>query len=232
MHRACCAAHAARAAADPHAPHACACARAHGQVTDTPGLLPRPDGQRNKMELLTLAALEHLPSSVVFVADLTEGCGSSVAEQWEIRDELQRRFAGKPWVDVLSKADLLGDVWAAAQQQGGLQTTQQQQQGGLQTQQQQEVQQEVQREGSGGSSAAVQDAVQFAAALPGAVRVSSLTEEGLEQLQASLLGMLQSPAAAAEAAAAAGLLLAGDEEGGGEVAAVGSAAGLPPPPRI
>jgi nucleolar GTP-binding protein len=41
------------------------------QVTDTPGLLLRPDEYRNKMELLTLAALQYLPSSVMFVADLT-----------------------------------------------------------------------------------------------------------------------------------------------------------------
>ncbi len=37
------------------------------QVTDTPGLLARPDDERNKMELLTLATLRYLPSSVVFV---------------------------------------------------------------------------------------------------------------------------------------------------------------------
>jgi hypothetical protein len=36
-------------------------ARKH-QVTDTPGLLARADDERNAMELLTLAALSHLPS--------------------------------------------------------------------------------------------------------------------------------------------------------------------------
>jgi GTP1/Obg family GTP-binding protein len=55
------------------------------QVTDTPGLLARPDDQRNKMELLTLAALACLPTSVLFVTDLTEECGTSVADQWAIR---------------------------------------------------------------------------------------------------------------------------------------------------
>jgi len=48
------------------------------QVTDTPGLLSRPDEFRNAMEKLTLAALEHLPTRVLFVADLTEECGTSL----------------------------------------------------------------------------------------------------------------------------------------------------------
>lgn len=55
------------------------------QVTDTPGLLARPDEERNRMELLTLAALRCLPTSVLFVMDLTEECGTSVADQWAIR---------------------------------------------------------------------------------------------------------------------------------------------------
>ncbi len=37
------------------------------------------------MELLTLAALECLPTSVLFVMDLTEECGTSVRDQWDIR---------------------------------------------------------------------------------------------------------------------------------------------------
>ena len=55
------------------------------QVTDTPGLLDRPEGERNAMERLTLAALEHLPTAVLFVADLTGECGTSVRDQWRIR---------------------------------------------------------------------------------------------------------------------------------------------------
>ncbi len=37
------------------------------------------------MELLTLAALEHLPTSVLYVMDLTEECGTSLQDQWDIR---------------------------------------------------------------------------------------------------------------------------------------------------
>ena len=55
------------------------------QVTDTPGLLDRPDDERNAMERLTLAAMQHLPTAVLFVMDLTGECGTSVAAQWRIR---------------------------------------------------------------------------------------------------------------------------------------------------
>lgn len=180
------------------------------QVMDTPGLLERPDDFRNKMELLTLAALQHLPSSVMFVADLTEECGTSVSEQWLIRQELKQRFPDKPWVDVLSKADLLEDVWqaagAAAAGTAGIQPDQQQLDQQQRTGQQEEVVVEV------------QDAVQFAAALPHAVRVSSVTEAGFRQLQEELVSLLKSPAALAQLAAAAAAdaeAAAAEEEGGG-----------------
>lgn len=38
---------------------------------DTPGLLPRPDAERNEMELLTLASVQFLPTTIVFVLDLS-----------------------------------------------------------------------------------------------------------------------------------------------------------------
>jgi nucleolar GTP-binding protein len=78
------------------------------QVTDTPGLLDREDPERNAMERLTLACVAHLPgAAVLFVADLTEGCGASVAQQWRVRRRLRGQFPGRAWVDVLSKGDLL-----------------------------------------------------------------------------------------------------------------------------
>lgn len=157
---------------------------------DTPGLLQRDDDYRNKMELLTLAALQHLPSSVMFVADLTEECGTSVADQWLIRQELKQRFPNKPWIDVLSKEDLLQDVW---QEAAAIRQQHQQQQGGGQD-----------GGGDGGDVAgSVQTAVQFAAALGDAVRVSSVTEEGFRQLQQELVVLLKSRAALEQSAAAA-----------------------------
>jgi nucleolar GTP-binding protein len=81
------------------------------QVTDTPGLLDRDDPERNAMERLTLACVAHLPeAAVLFVADLTEGCGQTVAQQWRVRARLRASFPDRAWVDVISKSDLL-EAW-------------------------------------------------------------------------------------------------------------------------
>lgn len=61
------------------------CCCTWSQVTDTPGLLERPLSERNAMERLTLACLNHLPSAVLFVLDLTAQCGTSVQDQLAIR---------------------------------------------------------------------------------------------------------------------------------------------------
>lgn len=48
---------------------------------DTPGLLAREDEERNNMEKLTLAVLHRLPSVPVLVIDVTEECGTSVSRR-------------------------------------------------------------------------------------------------------------------------------------------------------
>ena len=60
------------------------------------------------MEGLTLAAVEHLPSAVVFVMDLSGSCGQQSAPllQLTVRDTIRARYPDRPWVDVRSKADL------------------------------------------------------------------------------------------------------------------------------
>jgi len=79
------------------------------QVMDSPGLLSRPDEERNEMESLTLAAMQHLPTAVMYVMDLSGGAGdkcSSVEDQLRIRKEMRTRFPRRPWIDVVSKCDL------------------------------------------------------------------------------------------------------------------------------
>jgi len=79
------------------------------QVMDSPGLLVRPDDERNEMESLTLAAMQHLPTAVMYVMDLSGGAGdkcSSVADQLQLRKEVRARFPRRPWIDVVSKYDL------------------------------------------------------------------------------------------------------------------------------
>lgn len=77
------------------------------QVMDTPGLLDRPDEERNEMERLTFASLAHLPTAVIFVIDPTGTAGvkSSIQAQLNVRKYLKTRFPQRPWIDVLSKGD-------------------------------------------------------------------------------------------------------------------------------
>ncbi|CAL5191829.1 unnamed protein product [Lathyrus oleraceus] len=77
------------------------------QVTDTPGLLKRHDDDRNNLEKLTLAVLQHLPTAVLYVHDLSGECGTSPSDQFSIYKEIRERFPGHLWLDVVSKADLL-----------------------------------------------------------------------------------------------------------------------------
>jgi nucleolar GTP-binding protein len=82
------------------------------QVMDSPGILVRPEGEehkRNEMEELTLAAMKHLPTAVMYVMDLSGQAGdkcSSVEDQLELRREIRKRFPRRPWIDVVSKYDL------------------------------------------------------------------------------------------------------------------------------
>jgi len=80
------------------------------QIMDSPGLLRREDAAlRNEMEELTLAAMAHLPTAVMYVMDLSGGAGdrcSSVEDQLVLRQRVRERFPRRPWIDVVAKADL------------------------------------------------------------------------------------------------------------------------------
>lgn len=79
------------------------------QIMDSPGLLVREDNIRNEMELLTLASMQHLPTAVMYVMDLSGGAGdrcSSIQDQLKLRQEVRSRFPKRPWIDVVSKIDL------------------------------------------------------------------------------------------------------------------------------
>lgn len=103
------------------------------------------------------------------------------------REELRQRFPGKPWVDVLSKADLLEEELDAADQLLGAAGA-----AGTHTQQQQQVQQQQQgQQPASQQQPPVSDAVQFAAALPAALRVSSTSGEGVDALKLAMLQMLE-----------------------------------------
>ena len=60
------------------------------------------------MEKLTYASMLHLPTAVVFVIDPTglSGEKSSLDAQLNVRSHLKSRFPQRPWIDVVSKADI------------------------------------------------------------------------------------------------------------------------------
>ena len=138
----------------------------------------------------------------------------SVAAQWEVRAALRAAFPGKPWLDVFSKADLLAPVFAAAEAPVTLEET-----GSLEGEEvadgalpppcpsgasvDMRSDGEAEQPGSSGISSAsgggeaaaseainFRDAVRFARAAPAAVRVSAVTLDGLDRLQAAVLEML------------------------------------------
>lgn len=80
------------------------------QVTDTPGLLTRHDDDRNNIEKLTLAVLSYLPIAVLYVHDLSEDCGTKVADQYITYRHIKERFGDRLWINVISKCDLLDKV--------------------------------------------------------------------------------------------------------------------------
>lgn len=164
------------------------------------------------MEALTLACLQHLPTAVLFVLDLTGGCGMSVPHQWAVRQDLRQRFPAKPWLDVFSKADLLDSVFGAAYGGGrapaesAIYAT-----ADVQSLTDMHVQLDGQvadlranasanafpdqdhaaahRNYQAGSARTL-DAVAVAVALPTAKRVSSMTESGLQALMDAVMLML------------------------------------------
>lgn len=60
------------------------------------------------MEKLTFASMLHLPTAVIFVVDPTglSGVKSTLTAQLNVREHLKSRFPRRPWLDVVSKADI------------------------------------------------------------------------------------------------------------------------------
>ena len=81
------------------------------QMVDTPGLLDRPMGERNQIELQAIAALEHSGDALVFLLDRTEQSTTPIDEQENLLSEVKGLISERPIFVVTSKADLMeGDV--------------------------------------------------------------------------------------------------------------------------
>lgn len=76
------------------------------QVVDTPGLLDRPDEERNAIERQAVAALRHAADALLFLVDPTETSGYSRAQQEALLAQTRGEMAGVPMLVAESKWDL------------------------------------------------------------------------------------------------------------------------------
>jgi len=76
------------------------------QVIDTPGLLDRPDAQRNDMETQAIAALRHLADLILFILDASETCGYSLKDQKHLLTQIKKLFGNIPILIVENKVDI------------------------------------------------------------------------------------------------------------------------------
>ena len=82
------------------------------QLVDTPGLLDRPEAERNAIERQAVSALTHLADGVLVFVDPSGTCGYPIEDQLELRDRVAERFGDVPVLTVANKADLSTDVEA------------------------------------------------------------------------------------------------------------------------
>lgn len=75
------------------------------QLIDTPGLLDRPEEERNAIEHQASLALRHLADLVLFVRDPTGHCGFPVEVQERLLAEVREIIGDVPLLVVESKAD-------------------------------------------------------------------------------------------------------------------------------
>jgi len=81
------------------------------QLVDTPGLLDRPEEERNDIESQAVSAVEHLADAVLVFLDPSGNCGYPLDVQLELRDAIEARF-DVPVLTIANKSDLTTDVEA------------------------------------------------------------------------------------------------------------------------
>jgi len=75
------------------------------QVVDTPGLLDRPLGDRNEIELQAITALNHVGDVVLLLIDPSEHCGYPLTAQINMLHEIEKTLA-IPVIVAANKCDL------------------------------------------------------------------------------------------------------------------------------
>jgi len=75
-------------------------------VIDTPGILDRPLEERNTIEMQSITALAHLRAAVLYLVDVSETCGYSMAQQAALFHSIKPLFSNKPTLIVCNKIDV------------------------------------------------------------------------------------------------------------------------------
>ena len=76
------------------------------QIVDTPGLLDRPISERNEIEKQAIAAIRFLASVIVFMIDVSETNGYTLADQTHLYKEIQHTLPQIPYLLTFNKIDL------------------------------------------------------------------------------------------------------------------------------
>jgi nucleolar GTP-binding protein len=76
------------------------------QFVDTPGLLDRPEDERNDIERQAALALKHLADVIVFMLDPSEHCGYPLEKQERLLVEIKKLFPRIPMFVVENKVDI------------------------------------------------------------------------------------------------------------------------------
>lgn len=72
-------------------------------MLDTPGILDRPLEERNTIEMQSVTALAHLRAAVLYLVDVSEACGYTMAQQAALFHSIKPLFANKPVIVVANK---------------------------------------------------------------------------------------------------------------------------------
>jgi nucleolar GTP-binding protein len=76
------------------------------QLIDTPGLLDRPDTERNAIEQQAISAIMHISSRLLFILDPSEHCGYDIDAQIRLCGEIHRVTERIPMVIAANKSDI------------------------------------------------------------------------------------------------------------------------------
>jgi nucleolar GTP-binding protein len=76
------------------------------QIVDTPGILDRPMGERNEIELQAITALKYLANVIIFMIDPSEACGWTFDQQVTLLNEVKKMFPLNPILIALNKVDI------------------------------------------------------------------------------------------------------------------------------